>query len=54
MSQRLDPDHLSRIIVLILAVLEDGGPCWIYAAVKPSMSSAGARFLIVVETRRPD
>jgi hypothetical protein len=29
-------DLLSRTIVLVYGILENGGPCWIYAAVKPS------------------
>lgn len=29
-------DLLSRVIVLIYGMLENGNPCWMYAAVKPS------------------
>lgn len=31
-----DADLLSRIIVLIYGILENGNSCWMYAAVKPS------------------
>lgn len=30
------PDDLTRIIMLVYAMLEGGQPCWVYAAVKPS------------------
>ncbi len=30
------PDDLTRIIVLVYAMLETKQPCWIYVAVKPS------------------
>jgi hypothetical protein len=39
-EQKIDPDLLTRIIVLIYGMLETGGPCWIYAAVKPSKYEA--------------
>jgi hypothetical protein len=33
-------DALTRTIVLIYGLLEDGGPFWLYAAVKPSKYQA--------------
>jgi hypothetical protein len=33
-------DLLSRTIVLIYGLMENAGPCWIYAAVKPSKYEA--------------
>lgn len=32
----VNPDEVSRIIMLIYGKLEDGGPFWCYVAVKPS------------------
>lgn len=32
----VNPDDVSRIIMLIYGKLEDGGPFWCYVAVKPS------------------
>ncbi len=37
---KINADLLTRIIVLIYGLLESGGPCWIYAAVKPSKYQA--------------
>lgn len=37
---KLPADLLTRIIVLIYGMLENGGPCWIYAAVKPARYQA--------------
>lgn len=37
---KLPADLLTRIIVLIYGLLESGGPCWIYAAVRPSKYQA--------------
>lgn len=34
------PDDLTRIIVLVYAMLDSGQPCWVYAAVKPSKHEA--------------
>lgn len=33
-------DAITRTIVLIYGLLADGGPCWIYAGVKPSKYQA--------------
>ncbi|MDX1910324.1 MAG: hypothetical protein SFV22_02500 [Saprospiraceae bacterium] len=35
-----DADLLTRIIVLMYGILENGNSCWIYAAVKPSKYEA--------------
>lgn len=37
---KLPADLLTRIIVIIYGLLESGGPCWIYAAVKPGKYQA--------------
>lgn len=39
-EQKPNPDLLSRIIVLMYGILESGGPCWIFSAVKPSKYQA--------------
>lgn len=39
-EQKPNADLLTRIIVLLYAMLENGNPCWIYAAVKPSKYQA--------------
>lgn len=36
----VNPDDVSRIIMLIYGKLEDGGPFWCYVAVKPSQFEA--------------
>ena len=36
-DNKYDPDHISRIIMLVYGKLESGGPFWCYCAVKPSM-----------------
>ncbi len=33
-------DAITRTIVLIYGLLENGGPCWIYAGIKPSKYQA--------------
>ena len=36
-DDRYNPDHISRIIMLVYGKLESGAPFWCYCAVKPSM-----------------
>lgn len=36
-DDRYNPDHISRIIMLVYGKLENGNPFWCYCAVKPSM-----------------
>lgn len=36
----VNPDDVSRIIMLIYGKLEDGGPFWCYVAIKPSQFEA--------------
>ncbi len=39
-DQKPNPDDLTRIIVLVYGMLENGGPFWVYVAVKPSKYQA--------------
>ncbi len=39
-SANVDPDQLSRIIMLIYGKMDHGGPFWCYVAVKPSKFEA--------------
>lgn len=39
-DDRYNPDHISRIIMLVYGKLENGNPFWCYCAVKPSMFDA--------------
>lgn len=36
-DDRYEPDHISRIIMLVYGKLENGNSFWCYCAVKPSM-----------------
>jgi hypothetical protein len=36
-TDKYNPDSISRIIMLIYGSLDSGGPFWCYVAVKPSM-----------------
>lgn len=39
-ENKLPADLLTRIIVILYGLLESGGPCWVYAAVKPAKYQA--------------
>ena len=36
----IDPDDLSRVIMLLYGQMDHGGPFWCYVAIKPSMFDA--------------
>ncbi len=36
----LDPDNLSRVIMLLYGQMDHGGPFWCYVAIKPSRFDA--------------
>jgi hypothetical protein len=48
-DNQLDPDQLSRIIMLAYGAMDHGGPYWCYVAVKPSRYDA---FQAVLATKK--